>query len=124
LSFTLAWRELVEYQGLGAWALLAATCYAHLRSINPRHMRAAMGLIVALVGTGAALQYISRSETLAKVGQRAVLGDLRPPAMRILPPSTTDDFFRKAEATKVRVDKARLREPPPGGVLSDSEPTE
>ncbi|MGZ5078674.1 MAG: FHA domain-containing protein, partial [Usitatibacter sp.] len=30
LSFSFAWRELAEFAGLGAWAVLAATCYAHL----------------------------------------------------------------------------------------------
>jgi hypothetical protein len=40
-SFALAWREMSEYAGLGAWALLGATCVAHLHSISARHMRAA-----------------------------------------------------------------------------------
>jgi hypothetical protein len=124
LSYALAWREIVEHQGLGAWALLAATCYAHLRSIGPRHMRAAIGLIAALVVTGAALQFASKSETRALVGQRAVLGDLRPPAMRLLPAASSDEFFRKVESAKLRVDQARLREPPTGGLLSDGESSE
>jgi hypothetical protein len=123
LSFSLAWREIVEYEALGAWALLAATCYAHLRSIGPRHLRAAMGLIVALIVTGAALQYSGKSETRRLVGQRATLGDLRPPAMRLLPASSPDDFFRKAESARLRVDAARTREPPTGGALSE-EPAE
>ena len=124
LSFSLAWRDIVEYQGLGAWALLAATCYAHLRSIGPRHMRAAMGVIVALIVTGAALQQFAKSESRRLVGQRATLGDLRPPAFRLLRAARPEDFFSKAESTRLRVDAARLREPPPGGALSDGEPPE
>ncbi|HET7731728.1 MAG TPA: FHA domain-containing protein [Usitatibacter sp.] len=124
LSFSLAWRDIVEYQGLGAWALLAATCYAHLRSIGPRHMRAASGLIVALVATGAALQYFGKSETRNLFGQRATLGDLRPPAFRVLPAVGADEFFRRAEDTRRRVDHARTKEPPPGGLLSDMESPE
>jgi hypothetical protein len=68
LSFSFAWREIVEYAGLGAWAVLAATCYAHLRAIGPRHMRAAVGLIVALIGAGAALQYLGRDEARKLLG--------------------------------------------------------
>ena len=121
LSFSLAWRDIVEYQGLGAWAILAATCYAHLKSIGPRHLRAAMGIIVALIATGAGLQYVGRDETRKLMGERATLGDLRPPSFRMVPTTSTDEFLRRAEETKRRVDQARLKEPPPGGLLSDVE---
>jgi hypothetical protein len=87
-------------------------------------MRAAMGLLVVLIVTGAALQYFGKSETRTLVGQRAVLGDLRPPAMRLLPASSSADFFRKVESARQRVDEALLREPPPGGGLSDGDSPE
>lgn len=121
LSFSFAWREMAEYAGLGAWAVLAATCFAHLQAIGPRHMRAAMGLVIALIGTGAALQYLGKSETRKLVGQRATLGDLRPPAFRLVPLASADDFFKKADAARVKVDRARVKDPSPGGVLSDLE---
>ena len=123
-SFALAWREMSEYAGLGAWALLGATCVAHLHSVGPRHMRAAMGVIVVLIGAGAAIQYFGKSETRRLIGQRASLGDLKPPAFRLAPMTSADEFFRRAEATKQKVDTARLKEPIPGGLLSDLEPTE
>lgn len=121
LSFSFAWREMAEYAGLGAWAVLAATCFAHLQAIGPRHMRAAMGLVIALIGTGAALQYLGKSETRKLIGQRATLGDLRPPAFRLVPLASADDFFRKADAARVKVDRARVKDPSPGGLLSDLE---
>ena len=119
LSFAFAWRDMAEYAGLGAWAVLAAACFAHLQSIGPRHMRAAMGLVIALIGAGAALQYLGKSETRKLLGQRATLGDLRPPAFRLVPLASADDFFKKADAARVKVDKARLREPISGGALFD-----
>jgi hypothetical protein len=117
-SFSLAWREAAEYSGLGAWALLGAACYGHLHAIGPRHMRAAMGLVIALVVAGAALQYFGRSETRNIIGQRASLGDLRPPAFRIVPLASADDFFRKADGAKARVDQARTKEPS-GGLFGE-----
>jgi hypothetical protein len=113
-SFSLAWRDAVEFSGLGAWALLGAACYGHLHAIGPRHMRAAMGLVIALVVAGSALQYFGRSETRRVMGQRASLGDLKPPAFRALPLASADDFFVKADAAKARVDKARTKEPSSG----------
>ena len=120
-SFALAWREAAEYSGLGAWALLGAACYGHLHAIGPRHMRAAMGLVIALIVAGAAMQYFGRSETRKLVGQRASLGELRPPALRMVPLASADDFFRRAEVTKARVDKARTKEPA-GGLFGDFDP--
>ncbi|MGZ5034890.1 MAG: FHA domain-containing protein [Usitatibacter sp.] len=121
LSFSFAWRELAEFAGLGAWAVLAATCYAHLNAIGPRHMRAAMGLVIALICAGAALQYFGKSEARMLMGQRATLGDLRPPAFRIVPPASVDEFFKRVESAKGKVDLARVKEPPPGGLLSESD---
>jgi hypothetical protein len=118
-AFGFAWREMGEYAGLGAWAVLAATCYAHLHSIGPRHMRSAMSLVIALIAAGAALQYFGKSETRQLVGQRASLGDLRPPGFRVVPLASADEFFQRLEGTKARVDQARLKEPPPGGPLSE-----
>ena len=118
VSFSLAWREAAEYSGLGAWALLGAACYGHLHAIHPRHMRAAMGLVVALVVAGAALQYFGRSETRKIIGQRASLGDLRPPSFRVVPLASADDFFRKADHAKARVDRARTKDPA-GGLFGE-----
>jgi hypothetical protein len=120
-SFSLAWREAAEYSGMGAWALLGAACYGHLHAIGPRHMRAAMGLVIALVVAGAAIQYFGRSETRKLIGQRASLGDLRPPSFRVVPLASADDFFRKAEGAKARVDQARTKEPSTS-LLGDFDP--
>ena len=123
-SFALAWREMSEYAGLGAWALLGATCVAHLHSISARHMRAAQVVVVVLIATGAAIQYFGKSEARNLVGQRATLGDLRPPGFRLAPPATSEEFFQRAEGVRQKVDLARVREPIPGGLLSDVDASE
>jgi hypothetical protein len=120
LSFALASRFIAEYGGLALWAILAATCYAHLRSIGTRHMNFAMSLVVALVVAGAALQYVGKSESQRLIGQRATLGDLRPPVFRIVPLASADEFFQKAETTKRKVDSLRAKEPT-GAVESEAE---
>ncbi|MGZ5035410.1 MAG: FHA domain-containing protein [Usitatibacter sp.] len=124
MAFSFAWRDIAEYAGLGAWAVLAATCYAHLRSIGPRHMRAAMGLVVALVGAGAALQYLGKDEARKLLGQRATLGDLRPPQFRLVPLASADAFFKKAEGARISVDKARVKEPAGASILPDADASE
>ena len=123
-SFALAWRDIAVRAGLGAWAVLAAACYGHLHTIGPRHMRAAMGLVIVLIAAGALLQYFGKSETRKLVGQRASLGDLRPPVFRAVPLASADDFFKRAEATKSKVDEARKKSPGGRGLLGDFEPSE
>ncbi len=119
LSFSFAWRTIAEHAALGAWAILGATCYAHLAAIGPRHLKVVVSVVLALVASGAALQAVSKAETRDVLGQRATLGDLRPPAFRAVPLATTDEFFREAAETRARVDRARSKEPPPGGPLGD-----
>jgi hypothetical protein len=120
LSFGFAWRDLAEYAGLGAWIVLGAACYAHLRAIGPRHLRLAMGVIVALIAAGAAMQYAGKVEARRLVGQRATLGELAPPEFRIVPLASSEEFFKRTEATRAKVDKARTKEPP-AGLLGDAE---
>jgi hypothetical protein len=124
LSFALASREIGEYSGLGAWAILGATCVAHLHSIGPRHMRAAQGAVIVLIVAGAGIQYFAKSERQTYYGQHASLGDLRPPALRLAPHATVEEFFTRAESTRRKVDIARRKEPRPGGLLSEPEVTE
>ena len=121
LSFALAWRDIGDLQSLGGWAILVATCYAHLRAMGTRHMGAAMGLVVGLVATGAGLQYLGKSESRKWVGQRATLGILKPPAMRIVPAAEAEDFFRGTELVKQRVDASRTKEPPASGLIPELE---
>jgi hypothetical protein len=113
LSFAFASRPLADYGGLGVWIILGIACYAHLRAIDMRHMNFAMTIVVGLAIAGALLQYSGRTETQRLIGQRATLGDLRPPSFRLVPLSSADDFFRKAEGTRRRVDQLRQREPEP-----------
>jgi hypothetical protein len=114
LAFGLAWRELSEYAALGAWALLAVTCYAHLLAIGPRRMRIAVGVIVALLAAGAVMQYAGKWEARRLVGQLATLGELRPPAFRLRPLASADAFFERTQATRASVDQSRTKEPASG----------
>jgi hypothetical protein len=120
VAFGLAWRDLMEYAGLGLWIVLGAACYAHLRAIGPRHLRLSMGVIVALIAAGALMQYAGKIEARRLVGERATLGDLRPPEFRLVPLASTQEFFKRADAARAKVDKARTKEPP-SALLGDSE---
>ncbi|HSN21517.1 MAG TPA: FHA domain-containing protein [Usitatibacter sp.] len=123
LSYGLAWRALDEYSGFGAWAVLGAACYGHLLSIGPRRMRIAMGVLVALLAAGAAMQYASKAEARRIAGDAATLGELKPPRFRLVAPLAPGRFLEESQAAKRAVDEARKREPP-SGPLSDFDASE
>jgi hypothetical protein len=122
LAYGLAWRDLDDYASFGAWAVLAAACYGHLLSIGPRRMRIAMGVLVALFATGAAMQYASKAESRRLVGDPASLGELKPPQLRLRPAISPAEFLAGAAATKREVDEARKREPASGSAFGEPEP--
>ena len=119
LSFSFAWRTIADHAALGAWAILGATIYAHLAAIGPRHMKLVVSVVMALVASGAAMQAVTKSEMRETIGQRASLGDLRPPIFRMVPLATADEFFSEAAETRARVDRARTKEPPQSGSVGD-----
>jgi hypothetical protein len=119
LSYGLAWRELDDYASYGAWAVLGAVCYGHLLAIGPRRMRIAMGVLVALLAAGAAMQYASKAEARRVVGETASLGELKPPAFRLRPAMTPAEFLAGTAATQRAVDEARKREPASGSAFGE-----
>jgi len=114
LSYSFAWRTIADHSALGAWAILGATCYAHLLAIGPRHLKVVVSVVLALIASGATIQAVTKAENRDLMGQRATLGDLRPPAFRVVPLATPDEFFSEAAETRARVDRARAKEPPGG----------
>ena len=104
LSFSFAWRGISEYAGLGAWVLLTAACWAHLRSIGPRHMRMAMGLVVALICTGAALHILGKSES--RKLDRPARHAGRPAAARV-PPRAARERRRFLQEGRAREGEGR-----------------
>lgn len=123
LAFGLASRAIADYSSLGLWLLVVAACYAHLRSIGARHTPFAMGLVVVLVAAGAALQYLSRSERRELTGQGAHLGELKPPAFRLAPLATREDFLAEVARMRPELEAARKKEPG-GGLFRDAEALE
>jgi hypothetical protein len=123
LSYGLAWPQLDDDSTYGIWALLAAACYGHLVSIGPRHVRIAMGVIVALLAAGAAMQYTGRAEARRVAGEPATLGELKPPLFRLRPAVSVDRFLADTDAAKRAVDASRRKEPA-SGLFPEAEPPE
>jgi len=78
-----------------------------------------MGVLVALIAAGAAMQYASKAEARRVVGETASLGELKPPEFRLRPAMTPAEFLAGTAATKRAVDEARKREPASGSAFGE-----
>lgn len=118
LAYGLALPQLQQQDIAGVWLILAGACYFHFSAMRVRNMRLAMGLIggaaVAIIG----LQLVTLSETKKLWGQQASLGGLKPPAFRLVSPSTDVDFFSKADGMKAKLDQARKKPATGAGIFS------
>jgi len=99
------------YKYVGLWTILGAVCFFHLREINPTRLRLKGGATVALVAGVIAFQALSQSDFGG--GDRLVYTrHLMPPALRLTPIETEDDFFSAVERLKGKLEVDRKEEPP------------
>ncbi|HLJ20229.1 MAG TPA: FHA domain-containing protein [Stellaceae bacterium] len=108
-GFALSWSALATYQSIGAWSLLAAVCFLHLREVSPSRLRLKAGLVIALLAAGIGVHLLSQSELRTGTGiDREVTAlHLLPPEFRLAPLQTEDTFFTDVEALKTKLDHDR-----------------
>ncbi len=115
-AFAFSWRVLADYAYVGAWLLLAALCFFHLREIAPLHLRLKAAVAFGLGLSAIAAQTLAQSELRPWSARQTYLHDLKPPFMRVVAPEDGAAFFDGAGRLKARLDRARKDEPVAGGV--------
>ncbi len=115
-AFSLSWRVLADYAYVGAWAMFAGLCFMHLREIGSARLKQKAGVVVGLAVAAIAAQTLAQSEMRTWMSRQSYLRDLKPPILRIAPAQDEAAFFADALRLKVKLDRARKDEPPPGGL--------
>jgi hypothetical protein len=115
-AFAFSSRVLADYAYVGAWLLLAALCFFHLREIAPVRLRLKAAVVFGLGLSAVAAQTLAQSELRPWNARQTYLRDLKPPFMRIVAPEDGAAFFGEAERLKATLDRARKDEPAAGGV--------
>lgn len=110
-AYGFAWREIHEWRSLGWWALAGAVSWMHLRIIGPKHFGAAAALVCLIAASGASIVVMTRLEKQRTDGLAASLGPLLPPAFRVAPAASLEDFLAGADAARRQVDESRKKEP-------------
>jgi hypothetical protein len=109
--FGFAWRALLGYQYIGAWLLLAATCFLHLCEIGPGRLRLKLGAVAALALIAIVMQSSGQSELFGNAERDAPTRRLLPPGFRLSPAGTIEGFFADVGQLKAKLDRDRTRQP-------------
>lgn len=109
--FGFAWRSLLGYQYIGAWALLAATCFFHLRELGPKGLKLKFAGVAALAVIAVLIQTSGQSEVFGSVQREAPTRRLLPPEFRLSPGRNVEAFFADVGGLKGKLDRDRSRQP-------------
>jgi hypothetical protein len=109
-SFGLSWSALAQYTSVGYIGVVALTCFAHLRQINPARSFAMGGVVAALVVAAVAVQLLVESDT-RRNPTILYVRNLMPPALRLAPVEDENAFFAHVERLRGRIDEDRKEDP-------------
>lgn len=92
--------------------VIGVTIFNHLREVSTRQMRlkiAGAGAIAAF-GIGIGIGRLGKSASSTNTQTAQYLGQLKPPAMRLVLSKTEGVFFANAEKLNDRLDRARTKD--------------
>jgi hypothetical protein len=116
-AFALSWTAFARYAYVGAWILLGATCFAHLRALSRKRLPLKAIAVAALAALGIGMQSLKLSDWRANYGQPAMLQRLAPPWLRVAATQEPGAFFAGSLDLQAAIDAARADEP--GGTDDD-----
>lgn len=106
-SYSMEW--LTRYGRHAIIAIVCAMVFFHLRTIKPHHPRrlAATSLVLMLLGSGLGL--MSNLKLTGHLADEPYMSVLLPPAFRLSPDHSPDEFFARAAKLKTGADAERAR---------------
>ena len=107
----MSWTALARYAYVVAWALLGATCFAHLCALSRKRLPLKAMAVAALVALGVGTQSLKLSDWRANYGQPVMVQRLAPPWLRVAATQEPAAFFAGSAALQEKVDAARAEEP-------------
>jgi hypothetical protein len=110
-AFAFSWQGLARYAYVGAWLLLGATCFAHLRLLGRKRLPLKALAVCALAALGITTQTLKQTDWRANYGQPAMLQRLEPPSLRLVGAQDLDAFLAGSAMLKAKIDAARSEAP-------------
>jgi hypothetical protein len=109
-AFALSWSDLAAYEYVGAWTLLAVVAFLHVRAMGAARLWFKGGLVAAIavvaIGTHTLFQLERSADPLADRPGETTRRYL-PPAFRLVPLRSEEDFLAGAARIKTQIDRDR-----------------
>jgi hypothetical protein len=112
-AFALSLLQLSAYRYIALWIAVAVVCFLHLRAITASREGSGSGMklkgaaVAALAIIALGMQTLSQWEDSSTADHQIFLHDLKPPALRLVPPESESAFFAGARRLKSIVDGER-----------------
>jgi MFS family permease len=121
LAYSFSLESLTRYGSHFAILLAAGMLYFHLSTVKPHSRRrfAVTCLVLALLGSG--LNLISNEQRSGRLGDELYMSVLMPPAMRVAPNHSVNDYMGQVNGMKAQLDKDRANKVKDSGAEDDDE---
>jgi pSer/pThr/pTyr-binding forkhead associated (FHA) protein len=121
LAYSFSLESITRYGSHAVILLAAGMLYFHLSTVKPHNTRrfAVTCLILALLGSG--LTLISNEQRSGRLGDELYMSVLMPPAMRVAPNHSVNEFMGAVNGMKARLDKERVKKVKDSGAEEDDE---
>jgi hypothetical protein len=121
LAYSFSLESFTRYGSHAAILLAAGMLYFHLSTVKPHNTRrfAVTCLILALLGSG--LTLISNEQRSGRLGDELYMSVLMPPAMRVAPNHSVNEFMGAVNGMKAHLDKERVKKVKDSGAEEDDE---
>lgn len=109
IGYAFSLEPFTRYGSHAAIALVAAMVYFHLTTVRPQRPRRPALICVGLAVLGSGLALIGNEQRNGRLGDELYMSVLLPPAMRVSPDHSVDDYMGQVGAMKARLDLERNR---------------
>jgi hypothetical protein len=107
LGYAFSLEPFTRYGSLVAIALVAAMVYFHLTTVRPQRPRRSAFICIGLALLGSGLALIGNEQRNGRMGDELYMSVLMPPAMRVSPDHSVDEYMGQVGAMKARLDMER-----------------
>jgi MFS family permease len=121
LAYSFSLESITRYGSHAVILLAAGMLYFHLSTVKPHNSRRFIGTCVILALLGSGLTLISNEQRSGRLGDELYMSVLMPPAMRVAPNHSVNEFMRQVDDMKARLDKEREKKIKDSGAGGDDE---
>lgn len=112
IGYALSWASALQWRETLGWLFAGGVTMLLLQTINTRYAAVKAVVVFGIVAAAISAQLIGLHKLQERFGTSAVLGDLEPPALRVVPQQSLDDFMSATVPFEAELQQTRKEDPP------------